>query len=283
VQDDWMDGDATRRGGPTVHCSLGRHYGSETLGAASAILAGDFAWGMALELLTQAKVDAGRTLRTLRELLAVHEQVLLGQQLDLLGPTHPSAGLLAGESLEAVELMHELKTGSYTVSGPLRVGARLAGASESTLRALGRFATPLGIAFQLRDDLLGVFADESHTGKPFANDLRAGKRTAVTVVAAGLLGVRGSEAYARVLGNAQASREQLLAAVRWLERCGARAAVEERLQELCSESARRALRLPIDPRARLWLCQAGASLLVPLPPLGDAVRTPAANAGGDGR
>ena len=262
VQDDWMDGDATRRGGPTVHAALARRYRDPALGPTSAILASDFACGMAFELLSSAKVPAEHALRAVREMLAAHEDVLLGQQLDL----RPRSRAGASD----VERMHELKTASYTVRGPLLVGAALAGAGEATMRALGRFASPLGIAFQLRDDLLGVFASEDYTGKPLANDLRAGKRTAVTVLARGLMRTRGSDAYAQAFGNAGASRAELLRAARWLEACGIRRRVEERLRELCAEATRLTRRLPLAPCARTWLHGATAMLLEPVPPFASA-------------
>jgi len=261
VQDDWMDGDAVRRGGPTVHSALGPRYGSDSIGAASAILASDFAWGLALELLGGVDVASSCVLRAMRELLAAHEDVVLGQQLDVLA--------CAGKHLHDVERMHELKTASYTVRGPLLVGACLAGAPAGALRALARFASPLGVAFQLRDDLLGVFSDEQHTGKPFASDLRAGKRTAVTVLAERFAGESGSEVYARVLGNPAATRAELRMAADWLGRSGVRAQVEDRLRELCVEAIRRTVRLPLAPRARGWLRAAASELLAPLPPLGD--------------
>src|SRR5450432_615798 len=83
---------------------------------------------------------------------------------------------VVAQSLDA-EKTYVLKTGSYTVAGPLRMGAILAGGSPRLISGLERFALPAGVAFQIRDDLLSAFGDETETGKPFANDVKSGKRT----------------------------------------------------------------------------------------------------------
>jgi geranylgeranyl diphosphate synthase type I len=144
IQDDWMDGDEQRRGGPAVHVALAQKRGDVQLGASLAFLAADLASGFAWELLSVAPFPQGR----LREALAIfgrtHFEVICGQQLDLLGH-------------DDIALVHQLKTGSYTVRGPLCLGALLAGASAAQLEALERFGAPLGLAFQLRDDLLSAF------------------------------------------------------------------------------------------------------------------------------
>jgi geranylgeranyl diphosphate synthase, type I len=165
IHDDWMDGDAVRRGGPSVHVMLGAHFGSEAKGNSSAILAGDYANALALEVAAGALGPGPRASEALVCFSRVQQDVVFGQQLDI------------SSRSEDVELMHALKTGSYTVRGPLELGAICAGATAEQRRALGAYAGPLGVAFQLRDDLLGVFGDPVATGKPAGDDLREGKRT----------------------------------------------------------------------------------------------------------
>jgi geranylgeranyl diphosphate synthase type I len=180
--------------------------------------------------------------------------VVVGQQLDVLGRA------------EDVEAMHALKTGSYTVRGPLLLGATLAGAPAATLRALERFSAPLGVAFQLRDDLLGAFGTERETGKPLGGDLRTGKRTAVLAEAEPRLDPRGRRALGRVLGKADAPADAIDAATRALEACGARDAVTRRLAALCARSEEAAGRLPLAPRARAVLAGAARALVWPPAP-----------------
>ncbi len=249
IQDDWMDGDAVRRGGPSAHAALAKTFGDAHLGACSAMLAGDLTWGLAVRTLAGARTSAARRLKALDLFCAVHQDVIAGQQIDMLGRA------------EDVEAMHQLKTGSYTVRGPLLLGATLAGAPKRTMTALGRYAAPLGVAFQLRDDLLGAFATEAETGKRAGNDLRAGKRTALLEAAQPLLSTEDRAALDRAFGHADASDEDVQAATSALSRCGARAAVEERLRGLCAEAARLAADLPVAARARRILTGAASALL----------------------
>lgn len=251
MQDDWIDGDATRRGGPSVHAALAVALGGTRLGDASAILASDLTWGLAVRTLASVDAPAERVVAAVRLLSVLHQDVVVGQQLDVLGRA------------EDIEAMHALKTGSYTVRGPLLLGATLAGAPATTVRALERFAAPLGIAFQLRDDLLGAFGTTAETGKPLGGDLRTGKRTAVLAEAEPRLDARGRRAIARVHGKAEASDEAVAAATMALEASGARQAVTDRLTALCARSAGAAARLPLSPRAREVLRGAALALRWP--------------------
>jgi geranylgeranyl diphosphate synthase, type I len=266
MQDDWMDDDPTRRGGPSAHVLLRRQVGSTHIGNASAILASDFTSGLALTTLATIDVPAARLLEAVRLFLRIHEDVVIGQQIDLLNRA------------EDVEVMHDLKTGSYTVRGPLALGATLGGAPPDVLAALDRFAAPVGVAFQLRDDLLGTFARPEETGKPVGNDLRRGKRTAILAEAEARLDALGREALERVLGNALASDDEVRAVTEALATCGAQAAVIDRLLRLCEEAEALATEIPIAPAAQRVLAGAASALrpstrsMVPPPdaPAGEA-------------
>jgi geranylgeranyl diphosphate synthase type I len=248
IQDDWMDGDLTRRGGPSVHAALSQRLGGAHLGASSAMLASDLSWNLAFEVASSIDLPADRVLATLRALVHVHQDVIVGQQIDMLGRA------------EDVEAMHALKTGSYTVRGPLALGATLAGASPATRAALDRFAAPVGVAFQLRDDLLGTFGSPGETGKPVGNDLRAGKRTAILAEAEGRLGDAARAVLDRAFGQAEATDGEVIAATAALEACGARAAVSDRLARLCREAMELATALPLAEPAPALLAGAAAAL-----------------------
>lgn len=225
IQDDWMDGDLTRRGGPSVHAALTKTFAEAQKGASSAILASDLTWGLAIETITNIeRLNATTRLEVLKTFLRVHEDVVFGQQIDILGAT------------EDVEKMHDLKTGSYTMRGPLVFGATMAGASTERKELLAHFATPLGIAFQLRDDLLGTFGDPAETGKPVGNDLVVGKRTALIVESERLASEEERKAIARAHGRAEATVEDIAAATRALVSSGARRAVEEKQAALCDSA-----------------------------------------------
>ncbi len=224
IHDDWMDHDEERRGGPAVHAALrDAHDGDVHLGNSLAILAGNLASACAWELIT--RVDLGRETgrRVIDVFLRMHQEVVYGQQLDLL------------ESLD-VSLMQQLKTGSYTVRGPLALGAALGGATRAQEAALLAYGRPLGEAFQMRDDLLGTFGDRAAIGKPTGGDLRQGKRTAI-VRAAEELGTEAQLAPLRQVLGAPAVTEKMLAAAREaLVLTGAEAAVEARLAGLIEAS-----------------------------------------------
>jgi len=226
IHDDWMDGDLVRRGGPAVHAHLAKHFRSEHKGHASGILAGDYASAVALEALSRVAMKPSAALPAFACFAEMQLDAIAGQQLDLIGGEYD------------VELAYQLKTGSYTVRGPLRLGAILASAGDKTLQALDRFALPIGVAFQLRDDLLSAFGKPKQTGKPLGNDLRAGKRTAL--LAAGLKLARGKDLRALKLavGNAKATEAQLRSALSVLETSGARAMIEARVSELSQTGLR---------------------------------------------
>ncbi|MEO5731266.1 MAG: polyprenyl synthetase family protein, partial [Byssovorax sp.] len=180
--------------------------------------------------------------------LRIHEDVVVGQQIDLLGRA------------EDVEAMHDLKTGSYTVRGPIALGAALAGASPSARAALGRYAAPLGVAFQLRDDLLGTFGVPAETGKLVGSDIRTGKRTAIFAEAEHRLDAPQREALALAFGREDASEAAVAAATEVLQACGARAEVERRLASLCDDAEALAADLPLAPAAKRMLAGAARSL-----------------------
>jgi len=249
IQDDWIDGDSMRRGGPTVHMMLSNKLGT-ALGPASAILASDLTWGLSVGVLANMALTPLRVVQAIQVFSQVHSDVVIGQQLDVIGRA------------EDVEAMHALKTGSYTVRGPMMLGAVMGGMPDPALIVLERFAAPMGVAFQLRDDLLGTFASPEQTGKPVGNDLRAGKRTAIVAEADRLLDDAGRKALDGALGKRDASDEAVATATRALEECGAKAAIERRLDRLCEEAEAFAHKLPLTPQARKILAGAATTLRV---------------------
>jgi geranylgeranyl diphosphate synthase, type I len=243
IHDDWMDGDAVRRGGPSVHTMLARRFKDRHKGDASAILAGDYGIALATTVLAGLAI-APKLHRPLFDCYArMQRSAVAGQQIDIIARA------------EDVERAYALKTGSYTVHGPLELGAILAGGSAATLGSLGRFSGPLGVAFQLRDDLLGAFGEPKKTGKPFGNDIRAGKRTALLVKA--LAVARGSDKriLQRVVGNAEADDAEVGAVLSIFERTGARTEVEARVKKLAGD-ALGALGRGVTPRGRELLSEA---------------------------
>ncbi|MFE6099614.1 polyprenyl synthetase family protein [Streptomyces laurentii] len=175
IHDDIMDRSATRRGHPTAHRALAARHPDVRdpawFGASAAILAGDLALAWSDELLNTSGALAEPLAEVRRVVDTMREDVIHGQYLDLLTQLRPAA------DLDAPLKVILYKTAKYTVECPLHTGMALAGADRACLQRATRFALPLGEAFQLRDDLLGVFGDPAATGKPVLDDLREGKHT----------------------------------------------------------------------------------------------------------
>ncbi len=238
IHDDWMDQDRERRGGLAVHYAFERKHGQPHLGASLGILAGDLASTFSWELLLRAPFPPSRRDEGLRSFVEMQKEVFAGQQLDLMADPD-------------VERMHDLKTGSYTTRGPAELGGLIADADSSALTALRRWSDPLGVAFQLRDDLLSTFGSVQEIGKP-GDDLRHGKRNAVI----GAFGRLDPSADARaaveaVWGRADASERSLSLALDVLSE--AKVEVESRLAILV-EQARTAIdESPFDDGAKQML------------------------------
>lgn len=249
VHDDWMDGDDMRRGGPSVPAMMRAHFGTrdgtlrgQRLADAASVLAGDLAASWALRSMLETALAPGRVAQAVRELARVEDEVVQGQLLDVCADARDACD---------VEAIYALKTASYTSRGPVVIGARLAGADDAQVAALAAFAEPLGIAFQLRDDLISTLGDTGATGKPWDSDLRRGKRTGLVVEA--LRDPEARERIAGVLGRAEASEEEVAAAVASLRASGAHARVEKRIAVLVGQAmeALDRARLTLEGRALL--------------------------------
>ncbi len=246
VHDDLMDASDTRRGRPAVHRAFEqRHRESgwrgdpEQYGAAAAVLLGDLLLSWADERLRTCGLPAPVVLEALRLFDATRSEVVTGQFLDV------SVQARGDADVEQAMRVLRYKSAKYSVERPLQVGAALAGGGPATLRVLSAYGVPVGEAFQLRDDLLGVFGDPQVTGKPAGDDLREGKRT--VLVALALRAAPGAEA--RRLDDALGGPlepGQVTELQRVIEQSGAVAEVEGRIEEL----VRQALAALDDPAVR---------------------------------
>lgn len=180
IHDDIMDRDEVRRGGPSAHVLFARsceqrlwkdcaHYG-----VSQAIVAGDLLEACAVGLLSSARTSSA----VLSELISTYSRglrkVAYGQFLDVMFSQLPVEGV----SEDDVVLVYKLKTSSYTVELPLHLGAIASNNySRELLKELTAYAIPAGIAFQIRDDIIGLFGDPSVTGKPVGSDIKSKKKT----------------------------------------------------------------------------------------------------------
>ncbi len=204
VHDDLMDDSDTRRGRPSVHRDFearhlraGRVGDAAGFGRSAAVLMGDLLLSWSNEMLVSAAlaVDpaAGRTAIGIYD--TCKAEVTAGQFLDVTAQTH------AEVSVEQAMVVVRYKSAKYTVERPLQIGAALAGADDRLLDGLSDVALPLGEAFQLRDDVLGVFGDPGVTGKPAGDDLREGKRTVLVARALEMTDTAGRATILQTLGT----------------------------------------------------------------------------------
>lgn len=231
IHDDVMDGSPLRRGRPAVHeqfrarhASAGWVGSAEQFGVAAAILAGDLCLVWADMMLR----DSGLPAPALRRGGAVYDemrqQAIRGQYLDLVVQAEGTA-----RAADAWRVAHA-KTATSTTTGPLLFGAALAGAGRPLRHAYRAFADPLGVAFQLSDDLLGAFGDPAVTGKPSGDDLRDGK---CTLLLAHAREVGGPAIVARIDALIGSRSDSAVAELRDLvDATGSRQFAERRILEL---------------------------------------------------
>jgi geranylgeranyl diphosphate synthase type I len=242
IHDDVMDGSDTRRGQPaihrraaTVHERSGWLGDPDAFGTASAILLGDLCLVWSDELLHTGGLDPATLARARPVFDEMRTEVTVGQYLDM----HAQA--TGDSSARRASLVARYKSGKYTVERPLLLGAALAGAGEDVASAYSGYGLPLGEAFQLRDDILGVFGDPAVTGKPAGDDLREGKRTYLVAVTAEAAGASGRELLRRLLGDPGLDDDGVAALRELITTSGALARTEQRISAL-TEAALGALR-----------------------------------------
>jgi geranylgeranyl diphosphate synthase type I len=266
VHDDLIDRSDTRRGGPSAHrrferLHLEHRYAGdpETFGQGAAVLLGDMLQSWSDDLLLEALLAAPRTAASgaRREFERMRLDVTAGQYLDLV---EERAWRVVPEedALLRAERVILYKSAKYSVEAPLVIGASLAGASDEQVDALRRFGVPLGIAFQLRDDLLGVFGDPSVTGKPAGDDLIEGKRTVLIAVTRSLVPAGSRRLLDELLGDADLEPDQIALLQRTIRDSGAVDRVERMIEENADRARAALASAPLATRDGL------AALIAPL-------------------
>jgi geranylgeranyl diphosphate synthase type I len=230
IHDDVMDNSDTRRGLPAVHRrfeAMHRENGWQgspvDFGRAAAILIGDLAMVWTDAMLLESGFDTAALARAKPVFDSMRTELMAGQFLDVLEQAR------GGGSVERALRVVRFKTTAYTIERPLHLGAALAGASESVTAAYTAFGVPLGEAFQLRDDVLGVFGDPAQTGKPAGDDVREGKRTILIAIAQERADAHERAVLDRLVGDPRLDEAGLTEVRETLRSTGALAEVEERI------------------------------------------------------
>ena len=210
VHDDIMDEDELRRGKRTFHivCKdlCERQFGknkSRRFGENIAIVAGDLLEAYGEEVLAKSSFKSDYVKKALATYAEIVKNVGYGQILDI---TAERKGSFTEDDILTI---HKLKTASYTIEGPLHIGALLAGADEADLQILSAYGIPLGLAFQIQDDILGLFGSEEKMGKPVGSDVREGKKTLLILHALERCTEDEKELLTKALGNERVTVEEI--------------------------------------------------------------------------
>jgi geranylgeranyl diphosphate synthase type I len=245
IHDDIMDGSFTRRGLTAthvlfqdLHAKSDWHGEGRRFGEGVGILVGDLAFVYADLLMGDAPIAALNVFTELRL------EVNIGQYLDLLGTVRRDASVASARRISIY------KSGRYTTERPLHLGAAMAGRLADLELPLTNYGAPLGEAFQLRDDLLGVFGDTAVTGKPVGEDLREGKPTALYALAAAEAHGAAADLLARRFGAPDLDEAEVAQLQDVLVRTGAKDKVEARIAELLDESLAALAAVPITAESR---------------------------------
>lgn len=243
LHDDVMDRSDTRRNLPALHKRLEGEFvarqwqgDSAQFGVSGAILAGDLglSWSEAAfaEAMLVSPEPAAHQVAARRLFDDMRSELMVGQYLDM---SAQAAGLAHNEVAKALRVIKH-KSAQYSMTYPVAIGATLAGADEATVTVLRQYGDAVGLAFQLRDDLLGVFGDPEQTGKPAGDDLVEGKQTVLLAAAKERLTQQQVQELADAVGTASLSGAQVDQIRALLVDCGAVAFVEDLIEQLCMEA-----------------------------------------------
>ena len=250
IHDDVMDGSDTRRGKPSLHRRFSALHRSQGwvgdpvgFGTSAAILLGDLALIWADELLNTAGLPAEALVRAQPTYDQMRVELMGGQYLDLVEQA------TGGGTVASALRVARYKSAKYTVEGPLHLGAALAGDDAEVRAAYSGYGLPLGEAFQLRDDVLGVFGDPSQTGKPAGDDLREGKRTALVAMALEAATPAQADVVRRHLGDPALDDDGVAQLREVITETGALPRVEALVQELVGDALGALAAAPITDEA----------------------------------
>lgn len=211
VHDDIIDKSDLRRGKPSMHKSFNnylRHYENTKFnGQDLALIAGDLMYAMAIHSFLSVKEDVNRKEKALKKLIETAIYTASGEFLELMLYGLKNIDKITKEDIYKI---YDLKTANYTFSSPLSIGAILAGAQKEELDIFSEYGKYLGRAFQIKDDILGLFGNESKIGKSALSDLKQAKKTILIWNAYVNSNPKNKQTIKRILNQQDIERSQLL-------------------------------------------------------------------------
>jgi geranylgeranyl diphosphate synthase type I len=257
IHDDIIDRSLLRRNKPTVHRVFEEKYreifkpltSSERQHFANsmALLTGDLCFAMGYEALSKVDFPSPLVLKAMVHLHSIMKTTVIGEIIDTLKP-------LNGDITEEMVLRIQfLKTARYTIEGPLHLGMILAGAEEELLAGISEYALPVGIAFQIQDDILGVFGSEEELGKPVTSDIEEGKQTLFTAFIRKYGTEEQRERFFSLLGKRGITLKEFREVKRIIRETKALDYAREKVQEFSLKGKKALENLPISPLVRIIL------------------------------
>ncbi len=244
VHDDIIDKSPLRRGHPSLHEALGGdHYGQS-----QALCLGDVSFFLATKLLADSKFQAEAKNRALSLFSQIILDTIGGQMLDI-----KLSSPYEARRAEDIILMQKLKTATYTIVGPLQAGAVLGGATDASLAILKQFGENVGLAFQIQDDILGVFGQEAVTGKDATSDITENKTTLLITYALAHAAPAQRQILTATYGQGKITPEQHQAIRQIFEDSGARAHSQAQAKTYVREAKALVPKLTADPYLKTLL------------------------------
>lgn len=256
IQDDIIDRDALRHGKPTMHWAY-KKYAEENLnlnksesyhyGISQAICIADVGIEMAYKALADSSFANALKIKAISKLSKTVFNTAMGEMSDVLAENLPNVN-----EKQVLNIL-EYKTARYTIYGPFSIGLTLAGKSEKDISRLRDYAVPLGVAFQIRDDILGMFGDSAVTGKPVGADLKEGKKTLLIINALRKAMPKQKQIILKNLGNKGCSEKGLNEVREIIKETGSLDYSNRLAEKLAAESKKALHKLPLSGKNKMIL------------------------------
>ncbi|MCK5332612.1 polyprenyl synthetase family protein [Candidatus Parcubacteria bacterium] len=251
IHDDIIDRDDFRHGDLSMHCKYRKKAekdfkdnDSRHFGTSMAILIGDLMSSFGYQVLNNSNFNDSERIKALNYFNNIICNTMFGQLMDLNFDKNKNL------NVEMVFKVQKYKTAKYTIEGPLHLGAILAGADDNFLKLLSSYAIPVGIAFQIQDDIIGVFGNEKKIGKPVGSDIQEGKRTLLVAEAMKTASDEEKKILDDILGNEDLTFDELEIVRRIIRDTGALKKSENKAEDLIKEAKTNIQSFAVDEKYR---------------------------------
>lgn len=254
IHDDIIDKDKKRHGLDTINFryeKLGKKFFRQInpghFGNSMAIIFGDMVAALGNQVIFNSDFNPALIVKALHKLQTIISATVVGQARDVYMEYRKRT------TEKEVLKMYEYKTAKYTIEGPLHLGAILAGADDKLLKVFSAYAIPVGIAFQIQDDILGVFGDEKKLGKPVGSDVRQGKYTILVAKAIEKAGGKQKDIIKNILGKNDLTKNELEIFRNMIIETGALSYAKNMAVKLANQGKRAIEKEKINPEAKEFL------------------------------